>query len=142
VAASFAAIGANLHAAEAAAAAAGAHRQAGRAGSSAASAVRAAEHAALCEGAWTPALARLGEPAGLTPRELEIARMAATGLSSRAIAARLVVAVRTVDNALGQVYAKLGVGGRGELASIFTMHGRGSGSNPPLRAAHVSGGTG
>ena len=45
--------------------------------------------------------------------------MAASGLSSRAIAARLVVAVRTVDNALGQVYAKLCIGGRAELSSDF-----------------------
>ena len=52
--------------------------------------------------------------------------MAASGLSSRAIAARLVVAVRTVDNALGQVYAKLCIGGRAELAAIFTV--------PPGRA--------
>ena len=49
--------------------------------------------------------------------------MAASGLSSRAIAARLVVAVRTVDNALGQVYAKLRIGGRDELAPIFTVPG-------------------
>ncbi len=49
--------------------------------------------------------------------------MAASGLPSRAIAARLVVAVRTVDNALGQVYAKLHIGGRAELAPIFTVPG-------------------
>ncbi|MGH3533783.1 MAG: helix-turn-helix domain-containing protein, partial [Pseudonocardiaceae bacterium] len=62
-------------------------------------------------------------PVGLTPRELEIARMAAGGLSSREIAARLVVAIRTVDNSLGHVYAKLGIGGRDELAPIFQCHG-------------------
>src|ERR1700709_2681431 len=44
-----------------------------------------------------PAPPGLADPAGLTPRELEIARLAASGLSSRAIAAQLVVAVRTVD---------------------------------------------
>jgi DNA-binding CsgD family transcriptional regulator len=121
VAASLAALGANLIAAEAAAAAAGAHRRAGRTGSAAGSAARAAALTAACEGARTPALTRLDEPAGLTPRELEIARMAASGLSSRAIAARLVVAVRTVDNALGQVYTKLCIAGRGELAPIFAV---------------------
>ena len=123
IAGSFAAVGANLLAAEASAAAAGAYREAGRVGSAAASAARAAALAGTCEGARTPALAGLHEPVGLTPRELEIARMAATGLSSRAIAARLVVAVRTVDNALGQVYAKLRIGGRAELAAIFTVPG-------------------
>ena len=49
--------------------------------------------------------------------------MAARGLSSRAIAARLAVAVRTVDNALGQVYAKLSIRGRAGLASIFPVPG-------------------
>ena len=107
IAASFTALGASLLAAEASAEAASAYRRAGRPGRAAASAARAAALAATCEGARTPALAALHEPLGLTPRELEIARMAASGLSSRAIAARLVVAVRTVDNALGQVYAKL-----------------------------------
>lgn len=121
VAASFAALRANLLAAEAATAAACAHRRAGHTGSAAASAIRAAALAAACEGARTPALTRLAEPAGLTPRELEIARLAASGLSSRAIAAQLVVAVRTVDNALGQVYAKLGIGRRDELGPIFTV---------------------
>ena len=121
VATSFAALGANLLAAEAAAEAAALYRRAGRTGSAAASAARAAALAAACQGARTPALTGLSEPVGLTPRELEIAKMAATGLSSRAIAARLVVAVRTVDNALGQVYAKLCIGGRSELSSVFAM---------------------
>lgn len=123
IAASFAALGANLLAAEAWAAAAGAYRRAGRAGSAATSAARAAALAATCEGARTPALTGLHEPVGLTPRELEMARMAAGGLSSRAIAAQLVVAVRTVDNALGQVYTKLCIGGRAELAAIFAVPG-------------------
>ncbi|MGA9692271.1 MAG: helix-turn-helix transcriptional regulator, partial [Pseudonocardiaceae bacterium] len=85
------------------------------------------------------ALTRFDEPVGLTPRELEIARLAASGLSSRAIAARLVVAVRTVDNALGQVYAKLGIGRRNELASIFTVSACMPVplSAPPTPAAHV-----
>ena len=67
--------------------------------------------------------------------------MAASGLSSRAIAARLVVAVRTVDNALGQVYAKLCIGGRRELAPIFTASGyaHAPGSSPPVRAVHATG---
>ncbi|HEY3895815.1 MAG TPA: LuxR C-terminal-related transcriptional regulator [Pseudonocardiaceae bacterium] len=121
VAAAFATMGANLLAAEAAVGATGVHRKAGRAASAAAAAVRATALVASCEGACTPALARLSDPAGLTPRELEIARLAAAGMSSREIAARLVVAVRTVDNALGQVYAKLGIGGRDELKPIFVV---------------------
>jgi DNA-binding CsgD family transcriptional regulator len=139
MAASFAALGANLLAAEAAAEAAGAHQRAGRNASAAASAARAAALAATCGGAKTPALTRLNEPDGLTPRELEIAKMAASGLSSREIAARLVVAVRTVDNALGQVYAKLCIGGRAELSSIFTVPetGLAAGSNRSTRPARA-----
>jgi len=141
-AASFAALGANLLAAEAAAEAASAHQQIGRTASAAASAARAAALAVTCQGARTPALIGLHEPASLTPRELEIAKMAASGLSSRAIAARLVVAVRTVDNALGQVYAKLCIGGRAELSSIFTLPeaalAAGSmGSSPRTHLAHA-----
>ena len=138
-AASFAAMGANLLAAEAAAEAAGAHQRAGRTASAAASAARAAALAATCGGVRTPALTGLNEPVSLTPRELEIARMAAAGLSSRAIAARLVVAVRTVDNALGQVYAKLCIGGRAELSSIFTLPETvlAAGSNPRARTARA-----
>jgi DNA-binding CsgD family transcriptional regulator len=136
---SFAALGANLLAAEAAAEAAGAHQRIGRTASAAASAARAAALAATCQGARTPALTGLNEPVSLTPRELEIAKMAASGLSSRAIAARLVVAVRTVDNALGQVYAKLCIAGRAELSPIFTLPevALAAGSSPPARTAHA-----
>ncbi|HYT38943.1 MAG TPA: helix-turn-helix transcriptional regulator, partial [Acidimicrobiia bacterium] len=52
----------------------------------------------------------------LTGREWEVAALAARGLSNRDIAALLVVSVRTVENQLHRVYAKLAVGGREELA--------------------------
>ncbi|WP_244885646.1 helix-turn-helix transcriptional regulator [Amycolatopsis vancoresmycina] len=118
VAAEFAAAGARLLAAEAAAEAARAHRVAGKLGSAAASARRAQEWLASCADAATPALALLDTPLDLTVRELEIARLVATGLTSRAVADRLVVSVRTVDNVLHGVYAKLGISGRRELASV------------------------
>ena len=70
---------------------------------------------AACEGAHTPALDLLIKPPDLTPREQEIAGLAARGLSSRAIAERLVISVRTVDNALQHVYGKLGLTSRAEL---------------------------
>jgi DNA-binding NarL/FixJ family response regulator len=59
------------------------------------------------------------QPRDLTPRELEIATMAAHGLSSKAIAERLVVSVRTVDNTLHQVYAKLAVSNRAALRPLL-----------------------
>jgi DNA-binding CsgD family transcriptional regulator len=51
----------------------------------------------------------------LTPREREIARLAASGLTSPQIAHRLVLSVRTVNNHLQHAYAKLGISGRDEL---------------------------
>ena len=51
----------------------------------------------------------------LTPREREIALLAAGGASSRQIAGRLVISVRTVDNHLQSAYRKLGVARRQDL---------------------------
>ena len=105
--------------------AAQAHRAAGRLGRALASEGRARDLGSRCESARTPALALLVGPSGLTRRETEIARLAASGLTNRSIAERLVISVRTVDNALHQTYAKLGVTGRGDLPSIFGVHGSG-----------------
>lgn len=118
VAARFAELGARLLAAEAAAQAAAAHRAAGRGGAAGSAASRARAWAQDCEGAATPALALLEGTGDLTRREHEIAALAASGMTSRAIAGELVVSVRTVDNVLRSVYAKLGVSGRGELTRI------------------------
>jgi DNA-binding NarL/FixJ family response regulator len=110
---------ATLLAAEAAAEAARIHRREGRKGSALASSAKARSLAQQCEGARTPGLAHLELDLPLTRREEEIATMAARGLSNREIAERLVVSVRTVDNHLHSAYAKLGVGGRGDLARIL-----------------------
>jgi len=64
-------------------------------------------------------LTKLGSNDFLTPREREVATLAAQGLASRTIAERLGVSVRTVDNHLRQVYAELGVRGRVELRELF-----------------------
>jgi DNA-binding CsgD family transcriptional regulator len=121
IATAFAELGYTLLAAEAATQAATAHRSAGHRTRMGASAACARALAARCDGARTPALATLAPAVELTRRETEIARLAATGLSSRVIAERLVVAVRTVDNILGAVYAKLGIGGRDELATALVQ---------------------
>ena len=54
--------------------------------------------------------------AELTPAERETALLAATGRSSKDIAADLVLSVRTVENRLQRVYEKLGVSSRTELS--------------------------
>lgn len=54
----------------------------------------------------------------LTPREREVAALAAGGTSNRGIAEILFVSVRTVEGHLYQVYSKLNVGTRAELAEI------------------------
>lgn len=120
-AARFAEIGALLLAAEASAHASRAHRAAGLLSSAVAADTRARDWAGQCEGARTPALDLPDQPRYLTSREVEIARLAASGLTSRIIAERLVVSVRTVDNVLHGVYTKLGIAGRRELAGVIGL---------------------
>ena len=109
-----------LVAAEAADAAAAAHREAGREASARAAAARAGLWLTECEGARPPTLFAAPRAAGLTPREREIALLAAAGSSSREIADRLVVSVRTVDNHLQNAYRKLGVTRRQDLPRVLT----------------------
>ncbi len=120
VAGRFAVMGAHLLAAEAAAQACHLHRAAGGRGPGNTSALRARQWVQECEGARTPALAGLDSSSELTRREHEIAALAASGLTSRAIAEQLVVSVRTVDNVLHVVYSKLGLNGRRDLASVVS----------------------
>ncbi|QOR70368.1 hypothetical protein IM660_17505 [Ruania alkalisoli] len=63
------------------------------------------------------------EPAHLTRREREVAILAAGGMTSRAIAQRLVLSVRTVDSHLAGAYRKLGVCSRERLAEALTAAG-------------------
>jgi DNA-binding NarL/FixJ family response regulator len=55
----------------------------------------------------------------LSERELQIARLAATGLSNKDIAEALHLSPRTVENKLHTAYSKLGVRGRDELAEAL-----------------------
>jgi DNA-binding CsgD family transcriptional regulator len=89
-------------------------------------AARAALGRALTGGGRPEEAARVLGEAGprvatqLTPREREVALLAATGQSSRQIARRLVVSVRTVDGHLQHAYRKLGVTGRHDLSRVLT----------------------
>jgi DNA-binding CsgD family transcriptional regulator len=60
-----------------------------------------------------PDLARLdGHRELLSPRELEVLRMLATGATNRAIAEQLVLSERTVDRHVSNIFGKLGVSSR------------------------------
>lgn len=56
--------------------------------------------------------------AQLTPQELQLVRLAATGLSNRDIGGRLFISPRTVGYHLYKAFPKLGVAGRHELATL------------------------
>jgi HD-GYP domain-containing protein (c-di-GMP phosphodiesterase class II) len=58
--------------------------------------------------------------AGLSEREIEVLRLLARGHSMRAIAARLVVSEKTVDNHIQHIYSKAGVSTRAG-ATLFAM---------------------
>lgn len=69
-------------------------------------------------------LTRLGlrRPAGtgLTPREEQVARRAATGATNREIAADLCMSAKTVEANLARVYRKLGIRSRAQLGALMS----------------------
>ncbi|WP_426574655.1 LuxR C-terminal-related transcriptional regulator [Aquihabitans sp. McL0605] len=115
----FEATGALLLAAEAANAAADAWRSKREPRRAAALTGRASGLLARCEGARTPGSVVAEAVVPLSTREREVALLAADGVSSKDIAERLFLSVRTVHNHLQHVYAKLGVSSRPELAEAL-----------------------
>ncbi len=59
-------------------------------------------------------------PAGLTAREVDVLRLLARGLSSKDIAARLVISPKTARNHIEHIYVKIGASSR-VTASLFAM---------------------
>jgi DNA-binding NarL/FixJ family response regulator len=131
VAERFAERGLNVEAAESAALAAVAHRRAGIPAAATRAASRSAALAETCEGTRTPAMSGTPTPAGLSRREGEVARLAAAGLSNSEIAARLGLSVRTVESHLYQVFAKLGLDHRDQIAAHL-----GTGTQPGNSVPH------
>jgi HD-GYP domain-containing protein (c-di-GMP phosphodiesterase class II) len=62
-------------------------------------------------------------PAGLTAREVEVLQLVARGLSTKQVAAQLVISPKTARNHIEHIYAKAAVKNRAQ-ASVFAMkHG-------------------
>lgn len=115
----FETIGALLLAAEAAHAAAVAYGAAGSDRQASAMTRESARLRALCGTARNPLIVNVDAAEELTKRELEIAVLAASGLSSKAVADRVHLSVRTVDNHLQHIYSKLGITTRSALQAAL-----------------------
>jgi ATP/maltotriose-dependent transcriptional regulator MalT len=72
---------------------------------------------------WTDRLLGAGDPAGLSPRELEVLRLVAAGRSNQAIGAALAISERTVERHVSNIFTKLGVGSRTAAAAYAFAHG-------------------
>lgn len=59
-------------------------------------------------------------PDGLTPREVEVLRLLAVGMSNKAVATRLGVTPKTVGNHVEHIYTKIGVSSRA-AAGLYAM---------------------
>jgi DNA-binding CsgD family transcriptional regulator len=62
---------------------------------------------------------RAGARAPLSPQELQIARLAAAGLSNREIGQRLYLSHRTIGSHLYRIFPKLGISSRAQLGSAL-----------------------
>lgn len=108
-----------IAAAEAAAHAALAYRSQNLKGASLTSSARADELARQCGGVVTPALQKASERSPLTDREREIVMLIGRGQSTRAIAERLTLSVRTIEGHVYRAMMKTGAGDREELAKML-----------------------
>ncbi|MEN4401102.1 LuxR C-terminal-related transcriptional regulator [Mycolicibacterium senegalense] len=120
----FETIGDLVAAADAAGLAAATYRRKAMRGSAMASAARATQLAEACGGSVTPAVLAAAERLPLTDREREIAMLISAGLSSRAIADRLHLSVRTVEGHIYRAMAKTGVSTRAGLIALLPRRQR------------------
>jgi DNA-binding CsgD family transcriptional regulator len=111
-----------IAAADCAAHAALTYRRQGKRGSALGSSARAAALAEQC-GASTPALRQASAPLPLTDREGEIVMLIGEGFSSREVAERLTLSVRTVESHIYRAMLKTGTTSRDELAALLTHNG-------------------
>jgi ATP/maltotriose-dependent transcriptional regulator MalT len=76
-------------------------------------------------------------PRGLTARELQVLRLLAAGMTNRNIATDLVLAAKTVDRHVSNIFAKLGVSSRAAATAFAYQHQlvQSDGSANSLRSA-------
>ncbi|MFD2421794.1 response regulator transcription factor [Amycolatopsis pigmentata] len=67
--------------------------------------------------------APLAPPAALSVTEREVARLVATGMTKRQIAARLIVSIETVKTHLRHIFDKLAVQNRAQVAALTVTRG-------------------
>src|SRR5690606_7354536 len=79
--------------------------------------------AAVLAAAGHAARVRRTRPAGLTERQVEVLRLVAAGMSNREIARHLVIAPRTAEHHVQDVYLKIGVSTRAGAALFAMEHG-------------------
>jgi ATP/maltotriose-dependent transcriptional regulator MalT len=74
----------------------------------------------------------------LTPHELQIALLVAQGMTNREAAAALFLSPKTIEYHLGQIYRKLDVRGRAQLARLMAMELPEGESDPAILAEALS----
>lgn len=104
---------------DAAAHAATAYRRQDLRGSALGCSTRAGALADQCGGARTPALRQATEPLPLTDREREIVMLLGEGLSSRDVAQRLTLSVRTVETHIYRAMTKTDTASREQLTALL-----------------------
>ena len=94
-------------------------RAQGRPRAAQASVLRATAAVGRSEHARSYLMSQLRSPVPLSPRERDIAGLAASGVPSKEIAQRLFLSVRTVNNHLQSAYRKLGATSRADVARML-----------------------
>jgi DNA-binding NarL/FixJ family response regulator len=78
---------------------------------------------AVLGAAGQPSRRSTARPAGLTPREIEVLRLIAEGLTAKEAAQRLKISPKTADNHIQYLYAKIGVTTRAGAALYALENG-------------------
>ena len=68
-------------------------------------------------------VSRTALPRGLSPREAEVLRLLALGLTTKQVAGQLAISPKTADHHVEHVYTKIGVSTRGAAALFAIEHG-------------------